>query len=74
MRLPHIRRTAPDVLATAKTQRGGPTEVLRVLLTEEVARRDRSSLVTHRACAPTSHGGARRGDAADDGGRSSGCI
>ncbi|HEV7450935.1 MAG TPA: IS21-like element helper ATPase IstB [Pseudonocardiaceae bacterium] len=49
MRLPHIRRTAPEVLATAKAQRWDPAEVLRVLLTEEIAGRDRSSLATRRA-------------------------
>jgi DNA replication protein DnaC len=49
MRLPHIRRIAPEVLATAKAQRWDPAEVLRVLLTEEVAGRDRSSLATRRA-------------------------
>lgn len=49
MRLPHIRRHAPEVLATAKAQRWDPTEVLKVLLTEEVAGRDRSSLATRRA-------------------------
>lgn len=51
MRLPHIRRVAPDVLATAKAQRWDPTEVLRVLLAEEVTGRDRSSLATRRAAA-----------------------
>jgi DNA replication protein DnaC len=49
MRLPHIRRVAPEVLATTKAQRWDPTEVLRVLLTEEVTGRDRSSLATRRA-------------------------
>ena len=49
MRLPHIRRAAPEVLATAKAQRWDPAEVLRVLLVEEVAGRDRSSLATRRA-------------------------
>jgi DNA replication protein DnaC len=49
MRLPHIRRAAPEVLATAKAQRWEPTEVLKVLLAEEVAGRDRSSLATRRA-------------------------
>jgi DNA replication protein DnaC len=48
MRLPHIRRAAPEVLATAKAQRWDPAEVLRVLLAEEVAGRDRSSLATRR--------------------------
>ena len=32
MRLPHIRRSAPDVLATARAQRWEPAEVLRTLL------------------------------------------
>jgi len=40
MRLPYLRAAAPDVLATAKAQRWDPAEVLRVLLTEEVAGRD----------------------------------
>jgi DNA replication protein DnaC len=42
MRLPHIRRAAPEILATA-------TEVLKALLAEEVAGRDRSALATRRA-------------------------
>jgi DNA replication protein DnaC len=46
MRLPHIRRAAPDVLATARAQRWEPAEVLRVLLVEEIAGRDRSSTAT----------------------------
>ena len=49
MRLPHMRRIAPDVLATAKAQRRDPAEVLRALLAEEVAGRDRSALATRRA-------------------------
>jgi DNA replication protein DnaC len=49
MRLPHLRRIAPEVLATAKAQRWEPAEVLRVLLAEEVAGRDRSALATRRA-------------------------
>ena len=55
MRLPHIRRTAPEVLATARSQRWDPAEVLRVLLTEEVTGRDRSALATRtaRAAFPT---------------------
>ena len=40
MRLPYLRKAAPDVLATARAQRWEPAEVLRVLLTEEVAGRD----------------------------------
>ncbi|MGI8307384.1 IS21-like element helper ATPase IstB [Saccharopolyspora hattusasensis] len=49
MRLPYIRKAAPEVLATAKAQRWDPTEVLKALLAEEVAGRDRSSLATRRA-------------------------
>ncbi len=51
LRLPHIRRTAPEVLATARAQRWEPAEVLRALLVEEVAGRDRSSAATRRAAA-----------------------
>ena len=40
MRLPYLRAAAPDVLATARAQRWDPTEVLRVLLSEEVTGRD----------------------------------
>ncbi len=49
MRLPHMRRVAPEVLATAKAQRWDPGEVLRALLTEEVTGRDRSALATRQA-------------------------
>jgi DNA replication protein DnaC len=40
MRLPYLRKAAPDVLATARAQRWDPAEVLRVLLHEEVIGRD----------------------------------
>ena len=40
MRLPYLRRSAPDVLATAGAQRWDPAEVLRVLIHEEVVGRD----------------------------------
>jgi DNA replication protein DnaC len=49
MRLPHMRRAAPEVLATAKAQRRDPAEVVRALLAEEVTGRDRSALATRRA-------------------------
>ncbi len=49
MRLPHMRRIAPEVLATAKAQRWDPAEVLRALLAEEVTGRERSALATRRA-------------------------
>jgi DNA replication protein DnaC len=40
MRLPYLRKAAPDVLATARAQRWDPAEVLRVLVNEEVVGRD----------------------------------
>ena len=40
MRLPYLRKAAPEVLATARAQRWDPAEVLRVLLAEEVTGRD----------------------------------
>jgi DNA replication protein DnaC len=51
LRLPHIRKAAPEVLATAKSQRWDPTEVLRSLLGEELAGRERSALATRRKAA-----------------------
>ena len=48
MRLPHMRRTAPELLATARAQRWDPAEVLKLLLNEEVAGRERSALATRR--------------------------
>lgn len=51
LRMPHVRRHGPDVVATAKAQRWEPIEVLRTLLGEEVAGRDRSALATRRAAA-----------------------
>ena len=51
LRLPHIRRHAPEVVATAKAQRWEPAEVLKALFAEEVAGRERSALATRRAAA-----------------------
>ncbi len=51
LRLPHIRRHAPEVIATAKAQRWEPVEVLRALFAEETAGRERSALATRRAVA-----------------------
>ena len=48
MHLPYMRRAAPEVLATARAQRWDPAEVLKVLLAEEVAGRERSALATRR--------------------------
>ena len=49
LRMPHTRAAAPEVLATARSQRWEPVEVLRALFTAEVAGRDRSALATRRA-------------------------
>jgi DNA replication protein DnaC len=49
LRLPSLRRAAPDVLATARAQRWEPAEVLRTLLREEVTGRERSALALRRA-------------------------
>jgi DNA replication protein DnaC len=43
LRLPYIRKAAPEVIATAASQRWEHAEVLRVLLTEEAAGRDRAT-------------------------------
>src|SRR5262249_11716653 len=51
MRLPYLRRSAPDVLATARAQRWDPAEVLRVLLVEEVTGRDAATRRTRRKTA-----------------------
>src|SRR5690349_10504465 len=40
MRLPYMRKAAPDVLATVRAQRWDLAEVLRLLITEEVTGRD----------------------------------
>ena len=48
LRLPYLRRAVDDVLATAKAQRWEPGEVLRVLLEEEVAGRERSMVEERR--------------------------
>jgi hypothetical protein len=38
-----VRRTAPEVLLTAKTQRWTPEELLRTLIEAEIAARDASN-------------------------------
>jgi len=48
LKLPHLRRTLTDVIPTAKAQRWDPAEVVRVLLAEEAAGRDRANLHTRR--------------------------
>ncbi|MDQ3609681.1 MAG: IS21-like element helper ATPase IstB, partial [Actinomycetota bacterium] len=44
LRMPYVRAAAPEVLATATSQRWDPAEVLRVLLAEEAAGRDRATI------------------------------
>jgi DNA replication protein DnaC len=48
LRLPYLRRAAPDVIATAKAQRWDPGEVLTVLLNEEITGRDQANRVQRR--------------------------
>lgn len=48
LRLPYVRRLAPEVLATAKAQRWEPQEILRVLLTEEAQGRDLATIQIRR--------------------------
>lgn len=48
LRLPHIRRAAPEVLATAASQRWEPSEVLRVLLEAEAKGRAEASIAIRR--------------------------
>lgn len=45
LKLAAVRRTAPEVLITAKTQRWTPEEVLRTLVETELAARDASNIV-----------------------------
>jgi DNA replication protein DnaC len=51
MRLPYLRKAAPDVLATARAQRWDPAEVLRVLVAEEVVGRDAATRRLRRSSA-----------------------
>ncbi len=48
LRLPYVRKHAPEVIATATSQRWDPAEVLRVLLGEEAAGRDRATINNRR--------------------------
>ncbi len=51
LRLPYIRRAAPEVCATARAQRWDPAEVLRVLLTEEAVGRNAATRAMRRRAA-----------------------
>jgi DNA replication protein DnaC len=48
LRMPYIRKAAPQLLATAKSQRWDPAELLRVLLCEEAQGRDRATIAIRR--------------------------
>jgi DNA replication protein DnaC len=48
LRLPYVRRAAPEVLSTANAQRWEAAEVLRVLLAEEAAGRDQATIQMRR--------------------------
>ncbi len=48
LRLPYLRRAAPDVIANATAQRWEHAEVLKVLLAEEAAGRDQATIRTRR--------------------------
>jgi DNA replication protein DnaC len=51
LRLPHMRNTAAELLATAKAQRWEPAEAVRALLVEELTGRQRSSVAIRRRAA-----------------------
>ena len=51
LRLPHMRGHAPELLATARTQRWEPAEAVKMLLVEELAGRHASSVNIRRAAA-----------------------
>lgn len=48
LKLPYVRRSAPEVLATATAQRWEPAEMLRVLFQEEAAGRDQATIANRR--------------------------
>jgi hypothetical protein len=48
LRLPSVRRAAPEVIATAASQRWEHAEVLRVLLTEEASGREHATISMRR--------------------------
>ncbi|GAA1681600.1 hypothetical protein GCM10010977_33140 [Citricoccus zhacaiensis] len=49
--MPHLRPVAPEVLAAAKAQRRDRTEVLRVLLAEEIRGREEATKAARRKAA-----------------------
>jgi DNA replication protein DnaC len=48
LRMPYVRKAAPEVIATANAQRWEHAEVLRVLMTEEASGRDQATIAMRR--------------------------
>ena len=48
LRMPYVRRAAPEVIATPAAQRWEHAEVLRVLVAEEAAGRDQATISMRR--------------------------
>lgn len=49
LRLPYIRKAAPEVLATARSQRWDPAEALKTLLEEEARGHDAATVSNNRS-------------------------
>lgn len=49
LHMPHLRKAAPELIATARSQRWDPAEVVRVLLEEEMTGREASGKAIRRA-------------------------
>ena len=49
LRMPYVRRAAPEVIATANSQRWEHAEVLRILLAEEAKGRDEATIRMRRS-------------------------
>ena len=66
MRLPYIRKAAPEVIANATAQRWEHAEVLRVLLSEEVKGREQATIRNRRRASglPAVSNRSERGGAA----------
>src|SRR4030081_3934080 len=62
LRLPYVRRAAPEVIANATAQRWEHAEVLKVLLAEEAAGRDQATIRTRRRAWPPRGKDVRRGE------------
>jgi DNA replication protein DnaC len=51
LRLPYLRKAATDIIPTARAQRWDPAEVLRAVLADEAAGRDRATIANRRRSA-----------------------